>query len=250
MRRQPIDMRALLILSLCLVTVVPMNGAETSAAPANQRSADQSRLLFKDDFRGKLGEGWHWLREHKKFWRVTPPGLEVRIEPGNMWGPQNDARNVLLRPAPDVSTNEIEVSVSVENQPTNQYEQVDLVWYYDDSNMVKLGQELVDGKLSVVMGREENDKTRTVAIIPLNSTSVQLRMIVKGRQIRGEFKTAGSNDWHEVGECDVPAALKSQAKISLQFYQGLAEVEHWARVNGFRILKRQKESAPDAYSPK
>jgi len=54
-------------------------------------------------------------------------------------------QNVLVRPAPDVSKGEVEVSVSVENKPANQYEQVDLVWYLDDSNMVKLGQELVDG---------------------------------------------------------------------------------------------------------
>jgi len=207
-------------------------------------------ILFQDDFKGQLGPGWSWVREHRQAWRVTENGLEVRIEPGNMWGPENSARNLLVRAAPDTRASEIEISVNVENNPTNQYEQADLVWYYDDSNMVKVGQELVDGKLSVVMGREENDKTRTVAIFPLNSTSVRLRMIVKGRQIRGEFKTAGSNDWHEVGECDTPAALKSQAKISLQFYQGLAEVEHWARVSGFRILKRQeKQSEPEAHSP-
>jgi hypothetical protein len=78
--------------------------------------------------RGGLGESWHWLREHKDFWRVTPQGLEVRLEPGNMWGPQNDARNVLLRAAPPVTTNQIEISVTVQNQPTNQYEQTDLVW--------------------------------------------------------------------------------------------------------------------------
>ena len=30
---------------------------------------------------------------------VTAHGLEVRIEPGNMWGPQNDAKNLLVRPA-------------------------------------------------------------------------------------------------------------------------------------------------------
>jgi regulation of enolase protein 1 (concanavalin A-like superfamily) len=208
-------------------------------------------VLFQDDFKGQLGPGWSWVREHRQAWRVTERGLEVRIEPGNMWGPENSARNLLVRPAPDTSGSEIEISVNVENNPTNQYEQVDLVWYYNDSNMVKVGQELVDGKLSVVMGREENDKTRTVAIIPMNSTSIQLRMIVKGRQIRGEFKTAGSNDWRVVGGCDAPATLKSQAKISLQFYQGLAEVEHWARVSSFRILKHQeRQTEPDAHSPK
>src|SRR2546427_2814220 len=99
--------------------------------------ADES--LFWDDFKGKLGEGWSWLREHREAWRATDHGLEIRLEPGNMWGPQNNAKNVLLRSAPDATKREIEVSVIVENKPTHQYEQVDLVWYYDDSNMVKLG---------------------------------------------------------------------------------------------------------------
>jgi regulation of enolase protein 1 (concanavalin A-like superfamily) len=192
-------------------------------------------ILFQDNFKGRLGPGWSWMREHPQAWRVTEHGLEVRIEPGNMWGPENSARNLLVRSAPDTSTSEIEISVNVENKPSNQYEQVDLVWYYNDSNMVKIGQELVDGKLSVVMGREENDKTRTIAIVPLDSSSVRLRMIVKGSHIRGEFKTAGASDWHAVGQCDAPAIVNGQAKLSLQFYQGPLEVEHWARVTEFII---------------
>src|SRR6266705_4942076 len=157
---------------------------------------------FHDDFKGKLDPGWSWVREHPGAWRVTQRGLEVLIEPGNMWGPQNNARNVLIRPAPDITKDEIEVSVSVENKPTNQYEQVDLVWYYDDSNMVKLGEELVDGKLSVVMGREEKDKTRTIAIVPLDSTNVCLCLLVKGSQIRGQFRTSDTDEWRKVGQCD------------------------------------------------
>ena len=49
-------------------------------------------ILFQDDFAGRLGEGWSWIREHRQAWRVAPRGLEVLIEPGNMWGPANDAR--------------------------------------------------------------------------------------------------------------------------------------------------------------
>jgi regulation of enolase protein 1 (concanavalin A-like superfamily) len=194
-------------------------------------------VLFQDDFRGKLGEGWSWVREHREGWRVTERGLEVRIEPGNMWGPQNNAKNVLVRPAPDPTQAEIEVGVNIENKPTDQYEQVDLVWYYDDSNMVKLGLELVSGKLSVVMGREENDKTRTVAIIPVESTSLRLRFFVTGNQIRGQFRATKEQDWRDVGECSLPAPANRRAKISLQFYQGSEQAEHWARVTEFRILK-------------
>jgi regulation of enolase protein 1 (concanavalin A-like superfamily) len=193
--------------------------------------------LFQDDFQGKLGEGWSWVREHREAWRVAGRGLEVRIEPGNMWGPANDAKNVLVRVAPGTANEGIEVSVTVENRPTSQYEQADLVWYFHEGHMVKLGQELVDGKLSIVMGREENDKTRTIAIIPLDSFTVRLRLVVKGNRIHGQFRTPGGEEWREAGECDLPAPPDAKAKISLQFYQGPTDLEHWARVTEFRIRR-------------
>ena len=208
-----------------------------AGAIAHASSAAESQLLFQDDFTGNLDKGWSWVREHREAWRVSERGLEVRIEPGNMWGKANDAKNVLVRPAPDVAPEGIEINVTIENRPTSQYEQVDLVWYYDDSHMVKLGQELVNGKLSIVMGREEKDQTRTVKILPLTASRVQLRFIVKGNSIRGRFCEAGSEQWQEVGECDLPAPPEGKPKISLQFYQGAVHVEHWARVSKFRVRR-------------
>lgn len=194
-------------------------------------------ILFQDDFKGKLGESWSWVREHREAWRAAERGLEVRIEPGNMWGNANDAKNVLVRPAPDTAQGEIEITVSVENRPTAQYEQVDLVWYYDDGHMVKLGLELVDGKLSIVMGREEKDRTRTVKIIPIEAFTVQLPLLVQGKIIRGQFRPAGSDAWQAVGECDLPAPVEAKPNISLQFYQGPPDAEHWARVSEFRVRR-------------
>ena len=195
-------------------------------------------ILFRGDFKGRLGEGWSWRREDPKAWRVTERGLEVRLQPGNLWGPPNNAKNVLVRDAPDPVKGEVEVSVSVTNQPTEQYEQVDLVWYYDDSHMVKLGQELVDGKLSIVMGREEADKTRTIAILPLKSFSVRLRLTVAGDRILGEFRTPDAENWQKAGECNLPA--HGAPRVSLQFYQGPANAEHWARVTDFVIRRTKK----------
>jgi regulation of enolase protein 1 (concanavalin A-like superfamily) len=192
-------------------------------------------VLFEDNFTGSLGAGWTWVREHREAWRVSARGLEVRVEPGNMWGRANDARNVLIRPAPDVTAGVVEISVTVENRPTAQYEQVDLVWYYDDSHMVKVGQELVDGKLSIVMGREEADRTRTIRIVPIEAFVVQLRFIVKDTSVRGQFRPAGSDQWQEAGQTDMPAPPGGKPHISLQFYQGPANAEHWARVSQFRI---------------
>ncbi len=202
-----------------------------SGAAANQQ------VLFEDRFDGKLGAGWSWVREHREAWRVSPRGLEVRVEPGNMWGKANDARNLLVRPAPDPAAGDIEITVAVENRPTAQYEQVDLVWYYSDSHMVKVGQELVDGKLSIVMGREENDRTRTIRIVPIDAHAVQLRFLVRGTAIQGQFRPACTSAWQDVGETDLPAPPGVRPQISLQFYQGPADVEHWARVSEFRIQR-------------
>lgn len=195
-------------------------------------------VVFQDDFKGKLDGGWSWIREDRNGWRVTERGLEVRVQPGNMWGAGNNAKNVLVRTIPDPAKSELEISVNVTNQPTAQYEQVDLVWYYDDSHMVKLGQELVDGKLSIVMGREEADQTRTIAIIPLKSFPVRLRFVVTTNRIRGQFRTPDSDEWREAGECDLPA--HGTPKVSLQCYQGPADAAHWARITEFCIRRLQK----------
>jgi regulation of enolase protein 1 (concanavalin A-like superfamily) len=193
-------------------------------------------LVLMESFHARLAPEWSWEREHPETWRLTSAGLEIRIEPGNMWGSQNNARNVLIHPAPDPAVAPVEVSVLVENRPINQYEQVDLVWYYDDSNMVKIGEELVDGTLTIVMGREEQDRTRTIIIIPIDFTQVQLRLIVTGNQIQGFFRHTNEDAWRKAGECDLPAQAAKPGQISLQCYQGKEGVEHWARITDF-VLK-------------
>ena len=212
-----------------IVALVAMSGCA-----AGSMVSDDDKLIFQDSFRNKLGAGWSWVREDPQHWRATDQGLEVLIQPGNEWGPPNNAKNVLVRPVSDPEKVPVEITAAISSRPTAQYEQVDLVWYYDDSNMVKLGQELVDGKLSIVMGREQDDRTRTIAIIPLDSHSVELRLVTQGKRIRGQFKTPTA-DWRNVGECDLP--VKGSPQVSLQFYQGPANERHWARVSSFTIRK-------------
>ena len=201
-------------------------------------AGSDDNVVFRDTFRGKLGDGWAWVREDAKRWRVGQRGLEVCVHHGNMWGPANDAKNVLVRPVPDAGGQSLEITAAVENHPTHQWEQVDLCWYYDDGHMVKLGQELVDGKLSVVMGREENDRARTISITPLDSETLELRLVVTGHRIRGKFKTP-RGEWRAVGECDLPATgpAKDKPQVSLQFYRGPEDAEHWARVTEFTIRR-------------
>lgn len=200
-------------------------------------SCAAEEVLFKDDFAGKLGEGWSWIREAREAWRVTDRGLELRVLPGNLWGGANNAKNVLIRPAPDITAGELEFSVNITNLPTHQYEQANLAWYYDDSHMVKLGLELVDGQVCIVMGREEADKTRTLAKVPISTTSVRVRLRVAGNQIRGQYLPAGADKWLDAGVGELPAPPQGHARISLHCYQGPPDVEHWARFSEFRVVR-------------
>jgi hypothetical protein len=91
------------------------------------------------------------------------------------------------------------------------------------------------------MGREEADKTRTIGIVPLDAHTVQLRLLVNGARIHGQYRTVHWPDWREVGDCDLPA--KGSPHLSLQCYQGPPDVQHWAR---FEQVTVRRLSAPPA----
>ena len=210
----------------------------TTAAEARGAASQE---VFHDNFLGKLGEGWSIEREDASNWRVGPRGLEVRVQPGNMWGGANNARNVLVHAIPSPAENPVQISVTLSNEPTAQWEQANLVWYYDGGNMVKLGQELVTGRLSIVMGREQGDRARTVAIVPLDAHRVELRLQAFKDQVRGQFRTAPWAQWRDVGECDLP--VKGDPKASLHFYNGSPTEEHWVRVSDFSVHRLEPDAA-------
>ncbi|MHC4642152.1 MAG: pectate lyase family protein [Planctomycetota bacterium] len=193
----------------------------------------------KNPFAGEsLPDGWTWKRANPEAWRLRNQGLEIKIEPGNMWGGNNDAKNVLLIPiAKDLLESGTDVHVTFENSPTNRWEQVDLVWYYRDSHMVKIGLELVNGKNSVVMGREEDDRTRTIKIVPIERDEVTVRLKVTGGQVRGYYRLTAEDNWTDVGICEEPRPTGSsdKPKVSIQCYQGDPQNPHWACITGLKI---------------
>ena len=107
--------------------------------------------MFEDKFDSKLGDGWVWLREHPKAWRIKNGGLEIRVEPGLA----NNVKNALLCPAPDRSqaTYAIEVTITFTAPPTNQYEQAGITWYQKGKPVFKLVHEHVDGKDYMIPGK-------------------------------------------------------------------------------------------------
>ena len=207
-----------------------------------QLSVPLCATLFDFDATDPSGKsppsGWTWKRENPEGWRLRDGGLEIKIEPGNMWGKKNDAKNVLLIPiAEDLQTLGADVQVTLANSPTRRWEQVDLVWYYRDSHMVKIGLELEHGKNSVVMGREENDRTRTIKIVPIERDKVTVRLKVSQGKVRGYYRLSSGDEWTDVGACDEPRPEGSTDKplVSIQCYQGDPKNPHWARITDLKI---------------
>jgi hypothetical protein len=66
-------------------------------------------VVFADPLRGKLGDGWAWLRQHPAAWRHSGQDLEIRVEPGLA----ETVKNALLRDAPDRSRGRYAVEVAV-----------------------------------------------------------------------------------------------------------------------------------------
>lgn len=189
-----------------------------------------------DEFHHAMRTQWHWVRENKQGWKLTDSGLQVLIEPGNLWGGSNDAKNVLLHPIPKAWQDSVEVSVEIEHHPQKRWEQVNLSWYYSDSTMVKLGLEIEHGITNIVMGREEKDRAATIAIIPYEPAKVQLRLLVEGDELQGFYRQPGADQWLLAGKTKLPTpASDLPPQVSLQFYQGEANSNRWATVRRFEM---------------
>ena len=130
---------------LVLVFTVVMLSSATVA-----RAADRQRVLFEDEFAGKLGDGWSWVYEDPPNWRVVAGKFQIRPTGGSSWMKNRDGRNYLVRTPPEVQGGELAVEVFVENRPTQPYEHAGLMWYYDDDHYVTLNKEQIDGKPTVL----------------------------------------------------------------------------------------------------
>ena len=122
-----------------------------------------------------------------------------------------------------------------------------LIWFKAPTSLIPDGGKIeipfpnhrtdYEAELCIVMGREEADKTRTLAKIPITVTSVRVRLRVEGNQIRGQYQPGGTGPWLDAGAGELPAPPQGQAKISLHCYQGPPDAERWPRFSEFRVLR-------------
>jgi len=190
--------------------------------PIIKSQADLQKVVFEDCFDNKPAAGWKWLREDPQAWRIKNGALEIRVQPGVA----HNVKNALVRRAPDRSRGKYAIDVTVTNNtvPTQQYEQAGITWYSNGKPVFKLVKELVNGELMIIPGRK-----------PMTSKTVQLRLIVTADSFvaqfrpdaKGEFQTAATGKLKPPGD----------DQVSIQCYNGPPNAEHWIRFDDFRILK-------------
>ena len=197
--------------------------------------AAEPRVLFEDRFEGKLADGWTWLREDPKTWRIKDGGLEIRVEPGVA----GTVKNALLRPAPDRSKTKfaVEVTIAFHTPPSKQYEQAGITWYTNGKPVFKIVKELIDGKLYIIPGK-----------VPMDSEKVQLRVVVTADSFEAQFRPDGKGEFKTADKGKLPPPAKDQ--VSIQCYNGPKDAEHWIRFDDFRILEMgagpAKDGGPEA----
>jgi len=135
MRQALLRFIALLLLS---VVALDLTDARMSRAEAAEGT---KKVLFEDRFASSLGEGWSWVREDPKAWRVERGELLIRSLPGGLYREMNNCNNLLLRTPPEIKKGKLIVEVTLHSQPKEQFEHAGIVWYRDDDDYIVLSKE-------------------------------------------------------------------------------------------------------------
>ncbi len=185
-------------------------------------AAADPQVVFQDSFKGKLGEGWTWVRENPAAWKATDKGLEIKVEPGVA----ATVKNAIVRPAPDRSKGKYAAEVTVEftRPPSKQFEQGGITLYQGQNTPFKLVHEFIDGKTWVVPGKK-----------PTDTQVMRLRLVMDGETLTSQYRPDGKGPWQTADVKKLP--IGADEKLSVQCYNGPPDAEHWIRFSDFRIVK-------------
>ncbi len=183
----------------------------------------QERVFFEDRFDGELKPGWRWLRGNPECRRFVDDSLEIVAEPFA----GNEAKNVLIRPVDfcGKGTFIVETQMTFFDKPTNQFQQGGIYWMRNGRVVFKLVHECVDGKLYIYPGK-----------IPVDSPSVNLRLISNGDDIFAEYRDSGESSYRRIYEGKLDKGGNDE--IALQCWNGPRDDDSGrTRFHLFRILQ-------------
>lgn len=196
------------------------------------------KTIFEEPFRGKLADGWSWVREEPPARAVGDGVLRLRSLPGSFWGKAADAKNLLVRKVPRSGVGlSLGVEVHVSFAPETPSEQAGVMLRVSDDLYVKLVIQNVEGARKIALAYEDARGAEPIAAFDLKAPSARLRLSWEGNKIVSESKPEGAKDWGILTYTDNPfkdEALELQAGL---FAHGApADVDRWAEFRDFKVL--------------
>jgi regulation of enolase protein 1 (concanavalin A-like superfamily) len=199
-------------------------------------AVDAPEVLFEDNFAGKLGPGWQWIRERPEHWRIADGTLIIDTLPGSYWQRENSGQNTLLRKPPVSLKDGFTIEVHMDNTPKGQWEHAGLVVYYDPFTFVAFNKEFTGKSCIFVFHQQDGKPVHGPAETDYNESGVWLRLTLHGMKAVAQYRSSEKEPWKPIGECAIPTSDK-ELLVGFQTGYGLEKPERQVRFSHFRILK-------------
>ena len=210
-------------------TLVALSGTPVAAA-------DTPEVLFEDNFSGKLGEGWQWLRERAEHWRIADGSLILDTLPGSYWQKQNSGQNTLLRKPPASLADGFIIEVHMDNSPKGQWEHAGLLVYFDGYTFVAFNKEFTGNQSIFVFSQQDGKPSNLGHETEYKESGVWLRLTLRGTKATAQYRSSEKEPWQPIGECPIPTSTK-EPLVGFQSGYGQEKSGRQARFRSFRILK-------------
>jgi regulation of enolase protein 1 (concanavalin A-like superfamily) len=212
-------------------TLVALPGTPVAAA-------DTPEVLFEENFAGKLGAGWQWLRERPEAWRIADGSLILDTLPGSYWQKQNSGQNTLLRKAPASLQEGFIIEVHLDNAPKGQWEHAGILCYFDGETFVALNKEFTGKQCIFVFSQQDGKPTKGEPETEYKESGVWLRLTLRGTKATAQFRSSEKEPWQAIGKCPIPTSAK-ELLVGFQSGYGQEKSGRQARFSHFRILKAE-----------
>ncbi|MDA0159025.1 ThuA domain-containing protein [Solirubrobacter ginsenosidimutans] len=215
-----------------------LGGVTTKNFPISVTPAASCNTTFRDDFNGTaLDPSWSVVRQSQAL-TVSGGAANILTENGDVYTNTNNAKNIVLRPAPSGPWT---ATIKVNEAGNRQYHQAGLIVYGDDDNYTKFDRLATS---TTDPAQEHFEFINEVAGVPRNAaadggptlTSAfpadwYMKIESDGSKIKGSYSPDGVN-WTVTGQL---ADLPANAKIGIFALDNAATTHVTAKFDYFQL---------------
>ena len=131
--------RIIFLLLIVVGAVISVGALLFGHSLTTHASTTDSTVVWTDIFDvEELDSKWSWIREDPNHWSLTNQlgFMQITVQHGSIWRETNDAKNLLLRNAPE---GDFELETRLIFKPGHNFQFAGLLVYEDDDNWMRLG---------------------------------------------------------------------------------------------------------------